>query len=494
MTTRKRSLRRALLVRLIGPLALVTLLAGGLAFVGARHFSAAVLDQWLYDAATSIANRVHRDDQRLRIDPPAATDAIDTDIVDRLFYEVATGQGERIAGNATLPAPPQPVEAGTRQVYWGLMGATPVRVLAIRVRRDGAPVVVKVAETLQKRTTLARQLLWLALGLSAMLAAVAAGVIWYGIGRGIAATESAMRNARMSGARATLAPLELTPDMPVEVVPLIAQINALIEQLTASHRVNERFIMNAAHQLRTPVATLRVQLEAASRSQDPRRRLEHINDAVQAVTHMSRVLHQLLMLAQADDSASRPTHDTGIDIVRMARDEVAARLDDAVALGVDLGYEGPRDPVDVAGNPGLVSEALANLLDNALRYGAAGGVVTVGVTPGPDAALYVEDRGPGIPEDERERVTHRFYRMPGTPGNGCGLGLAIVEEIARSSGASLELATGAGGVGLRASLRFARMRSGDVGPERMAPATQHARSVDASTRRSEPVSPIPSRS
>lgn len=493
MTTPKRSLRRTLLVRLIGPLALVTMLAGAMAFVGARHFSAAVLDQWLYDAATSIANRVHRDDQRLRIDPSGALDAVDTDIVDRLFYEVATSQGERIAGNASLPTPPQPMEAGTRQVYWGFMNATPVRVLAIRVRRDGAPIVVKVAETLQKRTTLARQLLWLALGLSAMLAAVAAGVIWYGIGRGIAATESAMRNARR-GAGATLAPLELTPDMPVEVVPLIAQINALIEQLSVSHRVNERFIMNAAHQLRTPVATLRVQLEAASRIQDPRRRLEHVNDAVQAVTHMSRVLHQLLTLAQADDSATRPQREAGVDIVRMARDEVAARLDDAVALGVDLGYEGPREPVRVAGTPGLVSEALANLLDNALRYGAAGGVVTVGVTTAPVPTLYVEDRGPGIPEDERARVTHRFYRMPGTPGNGCGLGLAIVEEIARSSGASLELATGADDVGLRASLRFTPTPSGAAKKERAPPAPQWEPRIDASPANEERESPIPSRS
>jgi len=490
MTRPTRSLRRTLLARLVGPLALVTLLAGAMAFVGARQFSASVLDQWLYDAATAIANRVHREDQRLRIDPPAASDAVDTDIVDRLFYEVATGQGERIAGNASLPAPPRPMEAGTRQVYWALMSATPVRVLAIRVRRDGAPIIVKVAETLQKRTTLARQLLWLALGLSAMLAVVAAGVIWYGIGRGIAATESAMRKARLGSAGVTLAPLQLTPDMPIEVVPLVAQINALIEQLSASHRVNERFIMNAAHQLRTPVATLRVQLEAASRIQDPRRRLEHVNDAVQAVTHMSRVLHQLLTLAQADDSASRPQHDSVVDIVRMARGEVASRLDDAVALGVDLGYEGPRESVRVAGNPGLVSEALANLLDNALRYGAAGGVVTVGVVAAPAPTLYVEDRGPGIPDDERARVTHRFYRMPGTPGNGCGLGLAIVEEIARSSGATFELANGAGGAGLRASLRFAAPLPDDGVARRTGAEAASERFELAGARKS----PMPSRS
>jgi len=331
-------------------------------------------------------------------------------------------------------------------------------VLAVLVSRHEHTMVVKVAESVQRRTTLARQLLWLALGVSVLLAAAAGAVIWYGIGRGIAATGAALRKARRADTGAPATALQLTPDMPVEVVPLVAQINALVEQLADAHRANERFIINAAHQLRTPVATLRVQLEAASRIQEGRRRLEHITDAVQVVSHMSRVLHQLLTLAQADESAMQPIRSEALDLVRLARDEVAARIDDAVALGVDLGYEGPNEPVPVCGNIGLVREALANLVDNALRYGAAGGIVTVGVDAAPVPTLYVEDRGPGIPEDERRRVLDRFYRMPGTPGEGCGLGLSIVAEIARSSGAAFELEAGNAGMGLRASLRFAALR------------------------------------
>src|SRR5690606_28961293 len=135
--------------------------------------------------------------------------------------------------------------------------------------------------------------------------------------------------------------------------------------LAAAHRMNERFIVNAAHQLRTPVATLRVQLEAAGREQDPKRRAAHVEDATQVVGHMSRVLHQLLTLAKADESASRRTEEERVDLDAIGREEVEHRLDDAVALGVDLGYEGPGEPVEVAGNTELVREALANLLDNA---------------------------------------------------------------------------------------------------------------------------------
>ena len=455
MATAPHSIRRAILLRLALPLALLALAAGALAFVTARHFSAAVLDQWLYDAAASIAGRVEWRDGEPRIDGTLRGGA-DADPVDRVFYEVLTTGGQRIGGNATLPAPPRrPVAGGTRQLYFGELDGQPVRALAVAFRRDDRAVIVRVAETVQRRTTLARQLLWIGLSLAFVLAGGSAAIVWYGIGRGIASLDVAMRRAREPGTRSGLEPLPLSPDTPVEVQPLVAQINALIEELAGAHRVNERFIVNAAHQLRTPVATLRVQLEAASREADARRRAEHVRDAVDVVSHMSRVLHQLLTLAKADETASdRATRHAPIDLDRIAREEVERRLDEAVALGVDLGYEGSDAPVVVHASEDLVREALANLLDNALRYGGAGGSVTVGVDAGAPA-LFVEDRGPGIPVEERARVVDRFYRLPGTPGGGCGLGLAIVQEIARLSDATLLLEDGSGGIGLRATLRFA---------------------------------------
>jgi two-component system sensor histidine kinase TctE len=449
------SIRRDLLAKLIAPLALVTVLAGALAFVVARQFSASVLDQWLYDAATSIVGRVQWTAAGPRLDVPAVGAGGDSDPVDRFFYEALAPDGRRVGGNATLPAAPnRPLPGGARQLYFATVNDVPVRVLAVALRRDGNVVIVRVAETVQRRTTLARQLLWMGLALSIVLAVGSAGVVWYGIGRGIGAIERAMRRTRDPDARASLAPLTVTAETPVEVVPLVAQINSLLADLAAAHSVNERFIVNAAHQLRTPVATLRVQLEAAGREQDPRRRAGHVDAAVQVVAHMSRVLHQLLTLARADDSANARADGQSVDLDLIARDEVERRVDEAMALGVDLGYDGPGGPVVVEASDDLVREALANLIDNALRYGGAGGTVTVGIRGGPMPELYVDDRGPGIPVEERSRVTDRFYRMPGTGGDGCGLGLAIVDEIARISGASLRLETGSSGTGLRASLRF----------------------------------------
>jgi two-component system sensor histidine kinase TctE len=142
-----------------------------------------------------------------------------------------------------------------------------------------------------------------------------------------------------------------------------------------------------------------------------------------------------------------------VDIDLIAREEVERRIDDAVAAGVDLGYSGAGAPVLVRGVHDLLREAIANLVDNALRYGASGRHVTVGVrSEAPE--VYVEDSGPGIPAEERERVCERFYRVRGSGGDGCGLGLAIVDEIVRRHAARLVLESGVNGRGLRARFIF----------------------------------------
>jgi two-component system sensor histidine kinase TctE len=451
------SIRRALILRLAGPLVLLTLAAGAASYGVARHFSDGVLDQWLYDTAVSLANRVQWKEGGASIDlPEGAREMLEWDLVDRVFYEVVSAEGRHIGGNARLPPPPQPLaSAGAKQFYNGTVDGEPVRVLALeRWPEDGQTVVVKIAETQQKRSALARQVLWISLALSLVLAALSAGLIWFGIGRGLGSIERAVRSVRSRDPTSRLTPIAIAPDTPVEVVPLVDEINALMRELDGAHRVTERFIVNAAHQLRTPLATLRVQLEAAVRERDGQRRAAHVNDAVQVAAHMSRVLQQLLTLAKADEKASRGARSGFADLDRIARELVERRLDEAVARGIDLGYDGPGEPVVVEGNDDLLREALANLIDNALRHGGAGGHVTVGVAPSPPG-VYVEDRGPGIPVDERPRVADRFYRIPGTAAAGSGLGLSIVHEIAQLYGATLVLESGADGRGLRASLRFA---------------------------------------
>ena len=483
--TSRHSVRWALVLRLAGPVLLLTLLAGVSAYTVARHFTDGVLDQWLHDSAISLANRVHWNEREVSVDlPDGVREMLEWDLVDRVFYEVVSVKGDRIAGNVYLPAPPRAMTANAELFYNGNVHGTRVRVLALALSAgDGRSVIVKVAETQQKRSSLAWQLLWISVAVSLLFALISATLIWGGIGRGIASMENAVRAMRLRDASAKLVPIEVPPTTPVELIPLVEQINRLIEDVTASHRVTERFVVNAAHQLRTPVAALRVGLETATRERDPQRRSEAIEDAVQVVAHMSRVLHQLLTLARADEKGVHPPSEARADIDRIAREEVERRLDDAVALDIDLGYEGPSAPVNVAADSGLVREALANLLDNALLHGASGGHVTVGVRAGDAPELFVEDRGPGIPAAERERIGDRFYRVPGTPGEGSGLGLSIVNEIARLYGGRLVLESGTNGVGLRARLLLTPTDASPVGHTSVASFTAKAQGSETAAHR-----------
>jgi two-component system sensor histidine kinase TctE len=457
MPTPRHSIRRALLARMMGPLLLIMLLGGASAYALAQHFSQTVLDDWLYDSAISLANLVKWENGRATVDlPEGAREILEWDVVDRIYYEVISERGERLIGNATLPPPPDAPQVSKRPVYYdSYVADAHVRVLAIAIPVPHAnPVIVKVAETRLKRNALASQVLWISVALSLLLAAVSGAVIWYAIGSGMASMERAVRDVRSMHAAAPLSPIAGEMSLPQEVLPLVHEINDLIENLSAAHRLNQRFIADAAHQLRTPLATLRVQLELAVREKDPSRHLKAIDVAVEVLTRMARTLHQLLTLAKADEGDKDAMQPGFINLDLIAREEVERRLDDALGAGIDLGYSGAGEPVLVRGTDELLREAVANLLDNALRYGGTGARVTVGLAANPPA-VYVEDNGPGIPIDQRSKVAERFYRMPGTTADGCGLGLAIVTEIVKRHGGTLVLESACGATGLRARLVFA---------------------------------------
>lgn len=457
MTERARpSIRGTLLRRLMLPVLLVVLVSGASAYGLARHFSRTVLDQWLYDSAIALAHRVKWQDGRYLVDlPPGAREIFEWDMVDRIYYEVLSESGERLIGNSTVPHPDAELPASSQPAFFnGQVAGVPVRILLVRRDlQEGHAVLVKVAETRHKRAAIYREVLWISLTLSLGLTVLSALIIWYGIGSGLASAEKAIRWVRNAHAAAPLTAVSPQTDPPREVMPLVQAINDLISDLSAAHRLNQRFISDAAHQLRTPLSTLRVQLEVALREPDPVRHKAALDDAVGALSRMGRTVQQLLALAKADQNEHLPDTASGVDLDLLAREEVERRIDDALDMGIDLGYSGRPEPVRVQGSRELLREAIANLLDNALLYGGRGRHVTVGVLGSPPQ-VYVEDRGPGIPVEERDKTRQRFYRVPGTAGDGAGLGLAIVDEIARRHRGMLVLADGAGGTGLRASLVF----------------------------------------
>ena len=242
---------------------------------------------------------------------------------------------------------------------------------------------------------------------------------------------------------------------PEEVQPLIHAMNELLRRLSLVLSAQQRFVADAAHQLRTPVAGIKTQTELALRLTDPAQQQQVLHQLHTATTRLSRLIHQLLALARTEPGAQAAHAMQPTDLGREMREAASEWVPKALQGNIDLGFEGPDEPLMVRGNAILLREMLGNLLDNAIRYSPPGSRVTVQVARrGTEVVLQVEDNGAGIPQDERERVFERFYRLLGTDADGCGLGLAIVREVAQAHGADVSLDSGAGGRGTAVRVRF----------------------------------------
>lgn len=239
---------------------------------------------------------------------------------------------------------------------------------------------------------------------------------------------------------------------PREVQPMLSRLNQLFGLLREASAAQQRFLADAAHQLRTPLAGLQTQIELATaegRFIGRSERLARIDEALDRIGHL---VSQLLIYARAEPTACASQTFQSVALARLVEQSASIFIDRAIAKGIDLGFE--IAPADVQGIPWMLREALGNLIDNALNYTPRGGVVTVRCKAREGlACIEIEDNGPGIPASERESVFERFYRIPGSGGDGCGLGLAIVREIAELHGAGIELEEPEGG-GLRVKLNF----------------------------------------
>jgi two-component system sensor histidine kinase TctE len=448
------SLRRDLLLRLSVPLLAVVAVAGACAWWLAQHFSQKVLDQWLYDSAITLARQVRLGAVVPDLGLPGPVIAMmEVDPTDSIYYEVETAAGRKVFANAAVPPPPLDPEGVLEPVYYdAMLHGTPVRAIALRAAAGGGELVtVKVAETRNKRASLASEILVATLAIVAILAGSSIVLLAQSVGRSLSTLEPVVRGVR--GGKRAFTAIPEGAEVPSEVRPLVRAVNALLADLAQEHAARQRFIADAAHQLRTPLAVLRLQVDLALREADPERRQAALANAAAVLSRTSNVVGRLLTLSRVDQESGEAAALEGVDLGRLAREEVEAWVDRAVARGIDLGWEAPRGPVTVRGKEVLLREALSNLLDNALVHGD-GAPVTVGVADDPPS-VFVEDAGPGIPEAERERVLGRFYRIAGSKGDGCGLGLPIVDEVARIHGARLRIGARKGG-GSRVALEFPR--------------------------------------
>ena len=462
--TRTSSVRRRLLLLLSAPLAL--LLAAGVLI---DYYSTASPMHAAYDqvlASSIVAVTAHLN---IGVDGKVKSELSDQAIAvlradnhDEIYYLVLGADGEFVAGDAGLPVAP-PGGENTSFTDADYRGA-PVRVATYRFTNASGSITISVAETTNKRREALHSMLSfiVASDLAQLLGTLL--LVWIGVRAGLQPL-LALRDQIARRSARDLAALDES-QVPGEVRPLTQALNRLFATVGEAANAQHRFLANAAHQLRTPLAGLQAQLELLSNdlreqgASDPalRERVARLHAGMQRLGHTA---NQLLALARAEPAANPGGDFRALDLADLAKDGVAAHFDRALAAHIDLGLE--AESARVQASDWLLRELLANLIDNALAYTSAGGNVTVrcGVERGSGnsragrAFLEVEDDGPGIAEAERARVFERFYRIAGGEREGNGLGLAIVEEIARAHGAAVVLGTGAGGHGTRVRVRFA---------------------------------------
>ncbi len=375
-------------------------------------------------------------------------------------FGVFNAQGSQMLGERWLPTVLPTTE--DPELLSVVEAGVTYRVVAQRMASDAGEIIVMLADGSDARQQWFRNVLMRVLLPNLVLFAVAAAVVTWGVARALQPLID-LKEAVENRSPRDLDPID-AGSIPAEVRPLVASLNRLFRLVNTQTEAQRRFVADAAHQLRTPLAGLQAQVEAwaqAARGMSTGEllplRVDQVRRMRDATRRTSQLANQLLALSRADAVSVDVQPEQQVDLKELCETILALYLDAAAERRIDLGLE--AHPAQVRGHAWLLRELLINLVDNAVRYTPVGGRVTLrcGQDDAPDgrcAWIEVEDDGPGIPCEEQERVLQRFYRVPGTIGEGNGLGLAIADEIARAHHTQLQLAAGAMGRGLRVRVAF----------------------------------------
>jgi two-component system sensor histidine kinase TctE len=464
---------------MLAPLLLLWPMSVALTWLVAQSIANRPYDRELGELAREVSAQVmalSSDDQAVRDRARAQMEQalarlMKPDNEDRVYYQVLGLRGEFVAGDANLPVPlDMPGNTSELRFRNDMVNDESVRVAYIwmpATSEDGAGPLVQIAETLDKRSMLATEIIKGVILPQFVILPLAVLLVWLALARGIRPLAELQQRIRRRDS-SDLSPIA-ERDVPEEVAPLVSAINDLLQRLDQSISAQRHFLADAAHQLKTPLAGLRMQAELAEREIDRghgdpqalKQTLQQIALGSQRAAHM---VNQLLAMARAEDREQALRREE-VDLAGLVRETVRDFVPRAMEKRIDLGYEGPDDgqAALLQAQPVLLRELVRNLLDNALQYTPPGGAVTARVVPDPFGrvtVLQVEDTGPGVPPAERELIFRPFYRALGTNVDGTGLGLAIVQEIAQQHDAEVTVGdaqprTRGGAAGAMFTVRFA---------------------------------------
>lgn len=439
------SLRGHLLALLLS-VAIVALLIGVLAvYLIALKASGESLDRGLADAAEICVEELRAHPERPFVELPGrAQRVLFATADDRVFFSLRDASGRALSGDGVF----------TEEIPWGTLsdpaffdlnhGGYWLRGLSVVFDVGGVPRQLTLATTALKREQLMGDILLGMVAPQLALFLFTIVLVWAGVRHALAPLSELCDEIGRRSER-DLQPLDprRTPD---ELRPVVAEINELFGRLDGAIEAQRHFIADAAHQLRTPIAGLLAQIESDGTAAN--------NPALtRTARRLARLVAQLLALSRAEPGVVSAQEQ--FDLAALIRDAANDWLPQAFRQGVEIDFE--LAEARIVGSPHAWREMLANLVDNAIRYGRARGAIVVRcLTEGADVVLRVDDDGPGIPVAEREKVFERFYRSAGSAADGCGLGLPIVRALAVQQGAKVSLGDTPSGRGLRVELRVSR--------------------------------------
>ncbi len=450
-----RSLRSYLMQRLLISLYLLWLVSTVVGYFATINYANQPYDMVLLQRAKAIAAQLELGSGHEKFDVmPPLPDGTELGMPDSVVFTVTDSEGRKLAGNGDTLRPlsyrrgrPGPLFSN------GEREGEKTRMVSLIYSSHGNTLQLHVAETTQQRQALIRGILANIVIPQILLTLIALAVVWYGLKQSLRPLER-LRSEVINRQRDDLSPID-GDKAPTEVRPLIDAVNDLLERLKQVMAAQQRFVADAAHQLRTPFAGLKMQAELALRSDDPARKQHALEHILASSTHGTRLVNQLLALARNEPGGQSNDAFTDINLVQLAREITAHWVLVALEKNIDLGYEGAAETLTIQGDTSGLTEMLNNLIDNAIRYTPAGGHITVSVNgTAQGAELSVEDNGPGIEPQHRERVFERFYRVLGSGQSGSGIGLAIVAEVAKRHTAPLTLESGNNGIGTRFNILF----------------------------------------
>lgn len=452
----QRSLFGEILDWMLVPLLLLWPVSIAVTYLGAKSIANQPFDRALDDKVMVVAQQLKLSGGKISTSLyPSARDILRADDIDYVYYQILGPGGELIEGDHDMPLPlleEDKPRSGAVQFRNELMRGNEVRIAysyislgltrtGQRIPTESQPVaLVQVAETLDKRAQLANEIIKNIILPQFIILPIALALVWFALSNGLAPLTELQQHIRARRPD-DLRPIE-SDQVPEEISPLVRSLNDMLERLAQTIQMQKRFIADAAHQMKTPLAGMRMQSELALRQTNPNeihRSLEQLSKSSESAT---RLVNQLLALARAENQTPEAAPFMPLELSELARDVVQDWVQNSFAHRIDLGFERPGHPVMVQGNAVMLRELLNNLIDNALRYTPAGGSVTVRVRPDElhgMAILEVEDTGPGIPVAERGHVFERFYRILGSNVEGSGLGLSIVREIAQQHDAAIAI-------------------------------------------------------